>query len=69
MAYVITKVTRYFRYGAEVTSETVIKTDATFEDVLALAKKQDADIDEVMEELEDYGTTISSIRGYYVEQR
>ena len=63
----IIKVNRYFKYGAKVTSEKTIKVDASLEEVLALAEKQKADIDEVKEDLEIYG--ITSFKGYMISER
>lgn len=62
--YEIVKVNRWFHHGAKVTSERTIKTDATLEEVLAIAGKQKADIDEVTEELREYGCT--HFKGYSI---
>ena len=66
--YHITKVTRFRDRGAWVTVERTIKYNATIEDVVDLAGKRGADIDEVIEELDVYGITISSIKGYYITE-
>lgn len=63
--YIITKVNKYFAKGAKVTKETFAKKTESLEEVLALAAKQGADVDEVAEELDEYG--ITNFKGYMVD--
>lgn len=62
--YEIIKVNRWFKDGARVTSEKTLKRDAGIAEVMNIAKRQGADIDEVLEELEEYG--ITSFKGYMI---
>jgi len=62
--YQIIKVNRYFKGGARVTSERTLRNDAELSEVLAIAKKQGADIDEVLAELNEYGCT--HFKGYSI---
>lgn len=62
--YEIIKVNKYFSRGARVTSERTLRSDATLEDVLAIAARQGADMDETREELAEYGCT--HFKGYMV---
>ena len=62
--YQIIKVNRYFKSGAKVTHERTLRSDAELNDVLTIAKKQGADIDEVIEELNEYGCT--HFKGYQI---
>ena len=64
MTYQIIKVNKFFARGARVTSERTLRTDATLDEVLAIAARQGADLDETVEELNDYGYT--SFKGYMV---
>lgn len=64
--YVITKVNRWFTKGAAVTSEKTLKSDATLEEVLNIAERQGADLDEVTEELETMGVT--AFKGYMISE-
>ena len=62
--YQIIKVNRYFKGGAKVTSERTLRSDAELNEVMALAKQQGADVDEVVEELNEYG--YSHFKGYSI---
>ena len=62
----VIKVNRYYAHGARVTSERTISWNATLEDVLAIAARQGADIDEVTDELETMG--ITSFKGYMIQE-
>lgn len=63
--YVITKVNKYRQNGALVTHEKTVGNTENLEEILALAKKQGADVAEVAEELEEYGGT--SFKGYTID--
>lgn len=62
--YQIIKVNRYFKGGAKVTSERTLRSDAELNEVITIAKRQGADIDEVTEELREYGWT--HFKGYTI---
>ena len=62
--YQIIKVNRWFQHGAKVTSERTLRSDAELNEVLVLVKQQGADIDEVKEELAEYGCT--HFKGYSI---
>ena len=62
--YQIIKVNRYFKGGAKVTSERTLRSDAELNEVMTLAKQQGADVDEVLEELREYGCT--HFKGYSI---
>lgn len=62
----IRKVNKYYQYGARVTHEKTQKLNATLEEVLEIAKKQKADIEEVVEELETMGVT--AFKGYLISE-
>lgn len=62
--YQIIKVNRYFKGGAKVTSERTLRSDAELNEVITIAKQQGADIDEVTEELREYGCT--HFKGYSI---
>ena len=63
--YIITKVNKYYSRGAQVTKETPHGTTEDIEEVIALARKQGADVAEVVDELEEYGCT--QFRGYAID--
>lgn len=63
--YVITKVNKYFQHGARVTHEKTVGSTENLQEIIALAEKQGADVEEVLEELEEYG--ITSFKGYMVD--
>lgn len=60
----IIKVNKYFSRGAKVTHERTLRSDATLDEVLAIAKRQGADLDETREELSEYGFT--HFKGYMI---
>lgn len=62
--YQIIKVNRYFKGGAKVTSERTLRSDAELNEVITIAKKQGADVDEVLDELKEYGCT--HFKGYSI---
>ena len=62
----VIKISRYYAHGARVTSERTIRWNATLEDVLMIAARQGADIDEVTDELETMG--ITSFKGYMIQE-
>lgn len=66
MKYEITKVTRYYKFGAEVTRERIVTRTASKDDVLALARKQGADIDELLDDLDSMGC--ADFKGYMVSE-
>ena len=66
MKYEITKVNRYYKYGAEVTHERIVTRSATYEEVLALARKQGADMDELVDDLDSMGC--ADFKGYMVSE-
>lgn len=61
----ITKRYSYWSGRVRVTVEKITAENASLKDALELAKKQGADLDEVKEELDEMGITISSVPGYY----
>lgn len=61
----ITKRYSYWSGRVRVTVEKIAKENATLNQAMDLAKKQGADLDEVKEELDEMGITISSVPGYY----
>ena len=64
--YEIIRVTRRYAGRARITHERTITTKATLADVIALAEKQGADVDEVVNELADLG--ITSFPGYMISE-
>lgn len=63
--YVITKVNRYYSHGALVTHEKFFKETESLDEVLAIAKKQKENVEEIRQELEEYG--ITAFKGYMVD--
>lgn len=64
--YEIIKVTRRYAGRARITHERTITTSATLADVIKLAEKQGADVDEMINELSEMG--ITSIPGYMISE-
>lgn len=62
--YQIIKVNRCFKGGVKVTSERTLRSDAELNEVITLAKQQGADVDEVVEDLNEYG--YSHFKGYSI---
>lgn len=64
MLYQIIQTTTYCKHGMRITHEKTLTVTATVEDVIALAQRQGADIDEVQNDLEYMGYT--HIKGYMI---
>ena len=64
MLYQIIKINRYCRNGMRITHEKTLTKSATLDEVLALAKRQGEDLDEVKADLDYMGCAI--IKGYSI---
>lgn len=65
--YAIVKVSRRYAGRCTVTREHTITTTADLAQVIALAEKQGADVNEMINELSTYGTTWQ-VPGYLIDE-